>query len=827
MPEATSASRQRSRISRRRAGQGKPCAAEALEPRRLLAATPVVVDLLVAYTPQARGDAGGTGAIDERVRRAVADTNFVLANSQVDVAVRLVHAAEIEYVESGRLETDLARLRAENDGYLDDAHTLRDRFGADLVTLLVADGNDGGRAYQPDDASSPMPGYGFGIVQQRYAADDYIFAHEIAHNLGAGHTLGADAEEHRIPFAHDLNLQAGPQRVGTILADGPHIPFVSNPDLAWRGVSIGSAEADNARAIRNLAPAVASYRPTVVPDLEAPAAMLGAVTIDGARRTLRIDVAYADDTAVSIASLDDSDVSVAGPGGVDAAARFVAVDRPTDGAQRRATYELALPDVAAALDPAAYQFSLLPGQVNDAAGHAAPGGGLGGEAVVDRSDFPDIAGPRTPTALDLGDVIDARIRASDVLGTDDPGDFYRVTLSAPADLEARLSGLSDDANLLLVKDLNGDGAWQSAETLAHPAKAGTDDEQIVAALDAGTYYVWVSPARPGIATDYVLDLQAAPSTAVTGVAFQDGNGDGSRGKDDGPAVGRRIYADENDNGAFDAGEPTAFTDAAGRYLLRGLAAGGSVVVRQALPSGWRQTTPAGTAGAQQGFVRLAASARDNAGPVLGSVRGGTIAGSIYDDANGNGSRNAAEPGLAGWRVFLDADRDGVLGPAEHSTSTDAAGAYRLTALAPGAYTVRQLSPAGWRRTTSRSNYAVTISGGQTSGGRDFGNTTRAMLAGTVFADVNGNKIRDAREGGLSGWRVYLDADRDGTKDGDERSTRTGKGGTWSFKNLTPGDYSVRLVPSVGHVATVAPAATVELLRAQSLYNLLFGQRRIG
>jgi hypothetical protein len=61
----------------------------------------------------------------------------------------------------------------------------------------------------------------------------------------------------------------------------------------------------------------------------------------------------------------------------------------------------------------------------------------------------------------------------------------------------------------------------------------------------------------------------------------------------------------------------------------------------------------------------------------------------------NGVKDPSEPGLAGWTVR-------VSGPFSTSTRTDAAGAYAVTGLPVGTYTVCVVPPAGWFQTAPRS-----------------------------------------------------------------------------------------------------------------------------
>ena len=54
----------------------------------------------------------------------------------------------------------------------------------------------------------------------------------------------------------------------------------------------------------------------------------------------------------------------------------------------------------------------------------------------------------------------------------------------------------------------------------------------------------------------------------------------------------QVYADANNNGIFDVGEPTTYTDYNGYYKLKGLSAG-HYIIREVRQDGWRRTSPAG------------------------------------------------------------------------------------------------------------------------------------------------------------------------------------------------------------------------------------------
>ena len=104
------------------------------------------IDVMVVYTPLARRQQGGRAAIEALIDLLVAETNQAYANSGVIHRIRLVLREEVDYVEDGDSSIDLHRLANYPDRYMDHIHTLRDRYTADLVHILVGRGDVGGTA---------------------------------------------------------------------------------------------------------------------------------------------------------------------------------------------------------------------------------------------------------------------------------------------------------------------------------------------------------------------------------------------------------------------------------------------------------------------------------------------------------------------------------------------------------------------------------------------------------------------------------------------------------------------------------------------------------
>jgi hypothetical protein len=82
--------------------------------------------------------------------------------------------------------------------------------------------------------------------------------------------------------------------------------------------------------------------------------------------------------------------------------------------------------------------------------------------------------------------------------------------------------------------------------------------------------------------------------------------------------------------------------------------------------------------------------------------------------------------------------------------------------------------------------------------------TTGQISGIVFRDNNLNGILDGSETELAGEVVYLDLNGNGILDSNEPSTTTAADGLYSFKNLTPGTYTIR-EQSLGGVLLSNPA----------------------
>lgn len=223
----------------------------------------LVVDVLTVWTPAARSAAGGTNAMLALIDLAVAEANLSYGNCDAGLFLRLVHAAEVEYTESGSISTDLSRLRSKNDGYMDGVHTLRNAFGADAVSLISNSGGACGVGYLMTNVSASFESSAFNVTRRSCATGNYTYAHEFGHNFGCAHdpdNAGSSSHNYAYGYRTPNNLY----RSVMAYSPGSRRPIFSSPLHFWNGYVMGTQTQDNARALTNNAPTVANWRPTVV-----------------------------------------------------------------------------------------------------------------------------------------------------------------------------------------------------------------------------------------------------------------------------------------------------------------------------------------------------------------------------------------------------------------------------------------------------------------------------------------------------------------------------------------------------------------------------------
>ncbi|MYD95802.1 MAG: hypothetical protein F4X98_00260 [Gammaproteobacteria bacterium] len=262
--------------SSRAVGTGDPSAS---------AEDPSVVDLLVLFTPSVTDARGGIVQVHGMVDLWVAETNQAFEDSGADVRVFLTRAVGVDYLEGGASSIDLYRLAIPGDGYLDVAHELREKTGADLVHLIASSNDVCGIAFLMPGISAEFEDRGFGLTSHECGGS--TFAHELGHNLSLRHDRYVDPSNSPYAYSHGyVNQRAfeedasGTQRWRTIMAypnqcsesgfQCPRLLRYSNPEQSYMGDPLGVAgdsptlqtdgPADARRSLNNARVVVAAYR---------------------------------------------------------------------------------------------------------------------------------------------------------------------------------------------------------------------------------------------------------------------------------------------------------------------------------------------------------------------------------------------------------------------------------------------------------------------------------------------------------------------------------------------------------------------------------------
>ncbi len=362
----------------------------------------------------------------------------------------------------------------------------------------------------------------------------------------------------------------------------------------------------------------------------------------------------------------------------------------------------------------------------------------------------------------------------------------------------------------------------------------SDGSYLFAGVSAGNYTV--------VETQPVGYGSALTSPDMVAVVVPAGGAASASFADTLSTLAGAVYADLNNNGVRDAGEPgisgitvritgtdaasnavnrTAATDANGNFLFIDLlipnATGYTVAEPTQPPTFADGIDSAGTSGGtvtndSVSAIHLALNS-DATGYNFGEL-GSTITGIVFKDVNANTLRDAGDVGLAGVTLTL---KDGI-GNTAATTITASDGTYRFAGLPLGNYSVNETQPVGYGSSTPDSRSVTVIAGGAATA--DFADTT-SSIAGQVWSDANNNAVHDSGEPGIAGVTVTLTG-TDANSVAVNRTITTDISGNFIFLDLLSGTYTLTETQPVNYAdgsdvaGTAGGAVTNDVINAIAL-----------
>lgn len=188
---------------------------------------------------------------------------------------------------------------------------------------------------------------------------------------------------------------------------------------------------------------------------------------------------------------------------------------------------------------------------------------------------------------------------------------------------------------------------------------------------------------------------------------------------------------------------------------------------------------------------------------------GSISGNLFEDGNRDGLRQAGEPYLADWVVFIDANNNLYRDVDEAFAVTDGSGGFHFSQLLEGSYSVAVETPSRFISVATRQ---VTVLSQQ---------TTPLLIAAelALLGQLRGNLALANSAEPLAHHRVFADLNGNGIFDSGEPLAITDRNGDYALTGLTPGNYSIRSEVPAGWMITSPIAAFHDVvLRGDDLFD---------
>ena len=352
----------------------------------------------------------------------------------------------------------------------------------------------------------------------------------------------------------------------------------------------------------------------------------------------------------------------------------------------------------------------------------------------------------------------------------------------------------------------------------------------------------------GRSESFVLDIQhldvklhigAMLSGSISGVVYYDDDDDAKHDEGEMPCqdvlvelisgteVAASVSPDENGYYVFSGLAP-------GRYAVRFTAQEGCGF------SGTERTAARGGVLASDQHVSSTrtitlAGGQTSSDADAGVVRLCSIEGVIWEDRSGDRIADEAERRMGSVNVHL---MDGAGRNILHTVQTDDAGRFAFSHLKPATYKIRVDAPKGYVFSGAVMNSPLVLEterdgrgysalfallGGVHVNQLGFGLLTQGTISGTVWEDADFDGYMDSGEAGLRGVSVIL---LDGS--GNEVASRqTVRSGEFTFDQLMPDDYAIRVTLGDGYAFTAQGAQSAAPQGAAGTADIPVGRLEMG
>ncbi len=232
--------------------------------------------------------------------------------------------------------------------------------------------------------------------------------------------------------------------------------------------------------------------------------------------------------------------------------------------------------------------------------------------------------------------------------------------------------------------------------------------------------------------------------SISGTKFLDMDENGVKSATEPGLADYTIYLDKNNNSKMDSDEDSVLTDENGKYNLNKLSKG-TYIIRESISnedkllpsfpqSGYYSVnlTDKNVTGKDFGNTIPSSSGRtDDPGKSL------SISGTKFLDMDANGAKSATEPGLVGYAIYLDNNKNTVWDSDEDRVLTEGNGNYTFNKLSRGTYTIRELVLSGNKLVPSfpQSGYYLVNLTDNNITGKDFGSTIPSPISETAILIV--------------------------------------------------------------------------------------------